>query len=423
MCVRLIRFVRSAFILLKTRECSQCPYHGWNTLMVGRCQCFPAVARRGWILTNTLALVRFVGGQHESQSCLHISHTSHARNCLLRPLFMKPSFYHLAFELCSEVQSENGTASIEQRLPDDFYPTLSFRPFSDTIRSTSERSSSDQRRKRAGFDPLRRGSPQRRCFAPSDSRHSRASHGRLSFSSPTAITIGHSDMPDTHREADTQDWRFGKISVDSIDMEEDAKRAQSKQPQNLTSLAQAVYNMGGSPLKGKYVPSCSKTSDLGWGVVHLYRDIEPSDGIPSSSADRPLGDIKRTSGELCSIQDCTTLCILAVPTYMTPPDLLGWLGESTREEVSHFRLVRTGRTNKYMVLLKFRDAAAAASWQRLWDCKPFNSTEVCTHITSIPPIGSDMSTARKLSRSVCQVVTIPITPRPPKPLQLSQHGQ
>jgi len=167
---------------------------------------------------------------------------------------------------------------------------------------------------------------------------------------------------------------------------EDAVGAQWKQPQNSTSLVPAVHNMGGAPLKGKYVPSCPTTSDLGWGVVHLYRDLEPSGEISLHGADRSLGDAIHNSGELRSIQDCTTLCILAVPTYMTPADLLGWLGESTREEVSHFRLVRTGRTNKYMVLLKFRKPAAAASWQRLWDCKPFNSTEVCAHAISVMPV-------------------------------------
>jgi BRCA1-associated protein len=78
-------------------------------------------------------------------------------------------------------------------------------------------------------------------------------------------------------------------------------------------------------------------------------------------------------------EDTTVLCIPAVPSYMTPSDFLGWVGENTREEVSHFRMVMTGRLNRYLVLMKFRDGAVARTWRDTWDGKVFNGMEVCLH--------------------------------------------
>ncbi len=87
--------------------------------------------------------------------------------------------------------------------------------------------------------------------------------------------------------------------------------------------------------------------------------------------------------------DCTTLCIPAVPSYLTPSDFLGFVGEKTREEVSHFRMVMTGRMNRYLVLMKFRDGNAARRWRKEWDGKVFNSMEV-----SFPGSPSDIARKR-----------------------------
>lgn len=126
-------------------------------------------------------------------------------------------------------------------------------------------------------------------------------------------------------------------------------------------------NPGGLATKGKFIPSDLKDTEVGWGVVHLYRDGQETPGL-YDEVDR--GD--KTFNE----EDCTTLCILAVPSYMTPSDFLGFMGEQTREYVSHFRLIRTSRANKYMVLMKFREAKRAREWRKEWDGKPFNSMEV-----------------------------------------------
>ncbi|EQL32163.1 BRCA1-associated protein [Blastomyces dermatitidis ATCC 26199] len=204
----------------------------------------------------------------------------------------------------------------------------------------------------------------------------------------------------------------------------------NQQPQQLSNKGSSPNNnqiakgigtsvIGGLATKGKYVPLDQKVSDSAWGIVHLYRDADetsalyrddddPSflkgsaltrsamlDGNSSNSLGRRYGsdDVETGSGSgksgslatapatataaagVQSVEDCTTLCILAVPSYMSPSDFLGFVGEQTRDEVSHFRMIRTARANRYMVLMKFRSGKRAKEWQRDWNGKVFNSME------------------------------------------------
>jgi len=128
-------------------------------------------------------------------------------------------------------------------------------------------------------------------------------------------------------------------------------------------------------MRGQYIPSDISTTDVGWGVVHLYRDSQETpaldDGYEKRVSDR-AEDVKTQM----NADNCTTLCILAVPSWMMPSDLLGFVGDQTREDVSHFRLIRTGRANKYMVLIKFRQAKKAREWQKVYNGRLFSAMEV-----------------------------------------------
>jgi len=152
-------------------------------------------------------------------------------------------------------------------------------------------------------------------------------------------------------ETATRDWRYGPVTIESIDMEP----ATNKLPST------------GLHTKAAYVPSTSKATDVGWGVVHLYRDSQET---------AALGHNHLKDDVDFDPQQCTTLCILAVPSWMMPSDLLGFVGDQAREDVSHFRLIRTGRANKYMVLIKFKQAKKAREWQKLWNGKLFSAMEV-----------------------------------------------
>ncbi|KAI5361826.1 Putative Zinc finger, UBP-type, Zinc finger, RING-type, BRCA1-associated 2 [Septoria linicola] len=217
-------------------------------------------------------------------------------------------------------------------------------------------------------------------------------------------------------EAAATDWRYDRVEIESIDMERSKTGA-----------------TGGLHTKAVYVPSDSKTTEAGWGVVHLYRDLEESkaldvDGLPQKSLDRSATDGTFDPG------DCSTLCILAVPSWMMPSDLLSFLGEQAREEVSHFRLIRTARANKYMVLLKFRSAKKARDWQRanngrlFSDLEPENchvvfiksvefiSPDEDVTSTSFPHNNHDPFTASSGASSI--LLSKPMPPPPPNLLEL-----
>jgi BRCA1-associated protein len=139
---------------------------------------------------------------------------------------------------------------------------------------------------------------------------------------------------------------------------------------------QAKSGAGGLHTKALYIPSDPKTTELGWGVVHLYRDAEESSTVGSELGGRKSLDKPRHDGnERFDVEECSTLCIVAVPSWMMPSDLLGFVGDQAREDVSHFRLIRTGRTNKYMVLMKFRSPKKAREWQKAYNGRLFSSAE------------------------------------------------
>lgn len=155
-------------------------------------------------------------------------------------------------------------------------------------------------------------------------------------------------------------------------------RPKSKAPNTTSDVGSGSASSGGLATKGRFVPSDPKNTEVGWGVVHLYRDGQETPGLYDDSASRAGSNSGKGMDDARAFkeEDCTTLCILAVPSYMTPSDLLGYVGEQTREDVSHFRLIRTARTNKYMVLMKFREANKAGAWRKEWNGKLFNSMEV-----------------------------------------------
>lgn len=152
--------------------------------------------------------------------------------------------------------------------------------------------------------------------------------------------------------------------------------------------------LGGLRTKGRYIPLDQKTSGSVWGIVHLYRDAQetpylivddhPPELKGSAAAARQLSEepLRQDSGVRDAgahpDDECTTLCILAVPSYLSPSDFLGFVGEATLDDVSHFRMIRTARANRYMVLMKFRSGKKAKEWQRVWNGKVFNSMEVCS---------------------------------------------
>ena len=188
----------------------------------------------------------------------------------------------------------------------------------------------------------------------------------------------------TAKEA-AKDWRFERVRVEAIQFGSDHPHINQH---NITQTSDetmdgtttpGLKSSGSTPTRAVVEPlkiKGTKNTELGWGVVHLYREGEETPelrDISSPSIDPGTSSIAER-GEM-DIWDTTILCIPAVPSYMTASDFLGWVGEKTRDMVSHFRMIMTGRMNRYMMLMKFRDGRAARRWRAEWDGKVFNGME------------------------------------------------
>lgn len=175
----------------------------------------------------------------------------------------------------------------------------------------------------------------------------------------------------------SKDWRVGPVSIDSIDMEPQRDPVADLKSEVGKSQSTVTHT------RGLYVPSDTKTTDVGWGVVHLYKDSQDTSDLPGHRGHGKHAGAK-VDGADFDLDKCSTLCILAVPSWMMPSDLLGFVGDQTRDDVSHFRLIRTGRANKYMVLMKFRSPRKARDWQSAWNGRLFSAMEVRRRKTSLP---------------------------------------
>ncbi|KAH7419045.1 hypothetical protein BKA64DRAFT_2918 [Cadophora sp. MPI-SDFR-AT-0126] len=223
-----------------------------------------------------------------------------------------------------------------------------------------------------------------------------------------------------------KDWRFGRVRVEGLDMMERPKHKRGESSSAVggvgtvngsgnginAGLAPEAVGSLGKVTKALYKPvdqGRTKNTEVGWGVVHLYRDGDPSSTQDMREEDLYEADEEgRMGGEE---EDCTTLCIPAVPSYLTTNDFLGFVGEKTRDEVSHFRMVMTGRMNRYLVLMKFRDAAVAKRWRKEWDGKVFNSMEPETcHVTFIKSITFQTPSSSHPNTSFPELSHDPFTP-------------
>ncbi|KAL4803677.1 hypothetical protein BDV18DRAFT_37388 [Aspergillus unguis] len=297
---------------------------------------------------------------------------------------MPSYFYHLAIELFSRPQSDLNSFTKDPALT----TSLSFESACEALLPFKKRPSSSSRTPRN----LQHRRDQRDS---SDSFRDNQNHP-ASTTSPSALyplsTTSASDLE--------EDQRLDKVSIECVDMIPSAYSSAQTSGRNPVTTGIGTDILGGLRTKGQYTPLDHKTTESIWGVVHLYRDAHdtpflgadeyPSElkGSAAAAARRSyaagddtghtVGGSSGSSNVVDGVQsdeECTTLCVLAVPSYMSASDLLGFVGEATMDDVSHFRMIRTARANRYMVLMKFRSGKKAREWQREWNGKVFNSME------------------------------------------------
>ncbi|TGO78821.1 hypothetical protein BELL_0053g00270 [Botrytis elliptica] len=252
-------------------------------------------------------------------------------------------------------------------------------------------------------------------------------NSQLEIAPPSANLVGKKrDLRTSKR-----DWRFGRVRVEALDM--DGARGYHRRGEGSQGgiVMNAGLEPGGRVTKARFEELHTigedglelKNTEVGWGVVHLYREGEETPGLMgvevynADTAANPTNDAQSNGSSESdgkdSAEDCTLLCIPAVPSYLTPRDFLGFVGEKTMYEVSHFRMVMTGRMNRYMVLMKFRDGNVAKKWKAEWDGKVFNSMEPETcHVMFIKSITFQTPTSSKSNTSFPELSHDPFTPAP-----------
>ncbi|KAF9579234.1 hypothetical protein BGW38_004589 [Lunasporangiospora selenospora] len=96
-----------------------------------------------------------------------------------------------------------------------------------------------------------------------------------------------------------------------------------------------------------------------------------SDPHPESQQQQQSG---KTRPQIISPDWETTVCVLAVPSYMSPGDFLNFVGP-VRSEVSHFRIIRDSVPNRFMVLMKFRSRETTSEFYKRYNGRTFSSLE------------------------------------------------
>jgi BRCA1-associated protein len=309
---------------------------------------------------------------------------------------MPSYFYHIALELFSPPDRDTDYGSTTPQSSSLSYESAreALLPFQ---RRRDNKTTSRRSREAITLEPLESGSADVHGNTVA-SRRSADSRDQCPSSPSLPLRFAKDNFSTFENQHIQPDHRLDHISIQSIDMiapdYSNPKRADehfARSDEIATGIGTDI--LGGLHTKGKYVPLDQTLPDSIFGIVHLYRDAKetPSlavDDYPSylkgsSAARQPRDhnggeDRQSLGGSYMSPpdDDCTTLCILAVPSYMSPSDFLGFVGEATRDEVSHFRMIKTARANRYMVLMKFRNGKKARDWQRDWNGKVFNSMEV-----------------------------------------------
>ncbi|KAF9890179.1 hypothetical protein FE257_006340 [Aspergillus nanangensis] len=359
---------------------------------------------------------------------------------------MPSYFYHLAIELFTRPESNLQGAS--QGVDDQSATSLAFDSACEALLPFQKRPRPSAPSNRS---PRPFSNEKHQCSSPSlpssrssDSASPATSH--LYTISPTGAS---------HLE---NDLRLDKVSIDCVDMirsvhEQPALSRRSTGRSDLPTnnpIATGIGTdiIGGLRTKGQYVPLDKQTSQSVWGIVHLYRDAQetpylveedyPPDLKGSAAAaarqQSPYDDFSGSSSIHGAVEksfsspparpddECTTLCILAVPSYMSPSDFLGFVGEATMDDVSHFRMIRTARANRYMVLMKFRSWKKAREWQRVWNGKVFNSMEPETcHVVFVKTV--EIQAVEPESQPPLQTGLLPSAPTPQRTSSSSTVAQ
>ncbi|KAI1304861.1 hypothetical protein EDD11_005063 [Mortierella claussenii] len=190
-----------------------------------------------------------------------------------------------------------------------------------------------------------------------------------------------------------QDYRFGTIDVASLD-DTSLAAAKDKTPSIKSRTSKKKMTIAAAAATASSGATAEASSGTGFhnsepvqGILRLYKDtneittgdihIQSAAQIEESSSSTTIhgrAGSDREGAEIIHPDYGTSVCVLAVPSYMSPGDFLNFVGP-VRASVSHFRIIRDAMPNRFMVLMKFRAIEATAEFYKRYNGKAFSSLE------------------------------------------------
>lgn len=153
---------------------------------------------------------------------------------------------------------------------------------------------------------------------------------------------------------------------------------ETREGRTTTSLLPSSWkaNSGTTTSTINCIPLVSESYEIGTGILRLYREHGHYPDSDKGGVDNFMDTTQLLGSEGNNEDDpLKTVAILAVPSYMAPSDLLGFIGERTVSAVSQFRMIRAAQANRYMVLMRFRERDEAAWFVQQFNGSIFNSME------------------------------------------------
>ncbi|OQR67672.1 BRCA1-associated protein-like [Tropilaelaps mercedesae] len=196
--------------------------------------------------------------------------------------------------------------------------------------------------------------------------------------------------------------RFGEIRIETL-VRDKMDRTESQKNDGTDNerlqLAEVVEGLSDDPrgsvqLEQIHFFSGNHCVEVTKGILHLFKEDRKTTIDPDGT--RSL-----------------MLCMMAVPTYLPLHDLLQFVAPFS-PHTEHIRVIRDGKPNAYMVLLRFRSQKATDEFYEGFNGKPFNSIEgdIC-HLVYIAKVevisGSSAEDDRTDSYSWTQLGAGPIT--------------
>ncbi|GAA5998587.1 Etp1p [Rhodotorula paludigena] len=181
-------------------------------------------------------------------------------------------------------------------------------------------------------------------------------------------------LPTTSHKA-ILDFRFGPLAIDWIVHPEPRGMAPLVSPRPAAASLPGQRQPSPSISRSARPPESSGTTETYWGTIHLYRE----QGAEPSSMDE-----KRKAKEA---DDGRAVALVSVPGVLNAAALLEFIAPAL-DDVEQVRMLRDATPNRSIVLVRFRDAATADQFRRVFNGRPYHDSkdsEIC-HVVSLSSV-------------------------------------